>query len=159
MIIIENTGSIPEGWRTRLEQNLRLPTGMDSDMLDDQLKAAIAVVEKHTGTCIIDKTVTELFSLPKIKYFYNYRPSTITTIKKNGEALTASDYTLYSGFFILKSKALRDDVIEVEYNVVSKYNDDHKNVVIVIASALYNNPEGLGLIDMRKFNYLLNSIK
>lgn len=158
-----NTGSVPSGWKELLEKNARIPASFDDDLINHHLAAAIYYVERHRGEAIIDKTCKQIYTSISNSYYLVFKPATITSIKVDGTAITTEDYTLYNSttpsFFRLDTQT-DDQVVEVEYTVTAPdaIRDDIKNFVMMLATAYYNNPEGLPAMDMKRINLHLTSL-
>lgn len=156
-----NTGLLPVS-RQELEENLRLPEGMDSNLLDRLLLASVDYVESMANICLVNKEVKISYIGPLKYYNLKWKVDAITSVKVNGTALEVSDYTLYNnipGYITIVSTVNNDDVVEIEYTAAGKHDIYKANeVVIAYASAMYNNPEGLDELDMRRINNRLQSI-
>lgn len=156
-----NTGMMTVS-RQELEENLRLPVGMDQNLLERLILAATDYVESMANICLVNKDVKVSY-IGNLK-FYNlkWKVQEITTVKVSGTALTEDDYELYNNnpaYLKINTTVLPDDVVEIEYKAEGKSDLYRVNeVVIAYASALYNNPEGLDELDMRRINNRLTSI-
>lgn len=157
-----NIGTCPVN-RTMMEQNLRLPEGMDSDLLDRIIMSAIDYVEKVANICVVQKEVKISHEGFWRRYDLKWAVDTITSVKINDVEVLEEDYRLYNNnpaYLIIKNKMIYDDdIIDIEYT--SKENQDNQsaiNAIIAYGTALYNNPDGLEQLDMRRINNLLTTI-
>ena len=154
-----NTGCSPINLDA-LRNNLRLPSDMDSDLLCRLLDSAIDYVESMANHCLVDKTVKVSYIGNMTFYNLKWKVDTITSVKINGTITT--DFVLYHNnpsYIKINTMILADDVVEIEYE--AKGRDDiyrANEVVIAYASAMYNNPEGLDELDMKRINNRLTSI-
>lgn len=157
-----NIGMCPVN-RTMMEQNLRLPEGMDSDLLDRIIMAAIEYVERVANICVVQKEVKISHEGFWRRYDLKWAVDTITSVKINDVEVLEEDYRLYNNnpaYLIIKNKTIYDDdIIDIEYT--SKENQENQsaiNAIIAYGTALYNNPDGLEQLDMRRINNLLTTI-
>jgi hypothetical protein len=149
--------------RTMMEQNLRLPEGMDSDLLDRIICSAIDYVEKVANICVVQKEVKISHEGFWRRYDLKWAVESITSVKINDEVVDPADYKLYNNnpaYLVIKNKTIYDDdIIDIEY--VAKDNCQNQsaiNAIIAYGTALYNNPDGLEQLDMRRINNLLTTI-
>lgn len=145
-----------------LEENLRLPSGMDQNLLSRLIFSATDYVESMANICLVDKDVKVSYIGPLKFYNLKWKVEEIISVKVNGVSLSGLDYVLYNntpGYIQIISKVNDDDMVEIEYKALGK-NDNYKanELVIAYASAMYNNPEGLDELDMKRINNRLQSI-
>lgn len=156
-----NTGTMSVS-RQELEENLRLPSGMDQNLLERLILAATDYVEGMANICLVNKDVKVSYIGPLKYYNLKWKVDEITEVKVNGTALTDDDYILYDNnpaYLKIKTEIANDDMVEITYKAAGRADIYKANeVVIAYASALYNNPEGLDELDMRRINNRLTSI-
>jgi hypothetical protein len=154
-----NTGVYPIS-REQLQQNLRLPDNMDVDLLDRLLCSAIDYVEKMTNICMVSKIVTISHIGPYKFYDLKFKVSEIISVKINKVA--TQNYTLHNNqpsYLTIDDTIAETDVVDIEYTAEGTYyNYSANDLALAYASALYNNPEGLDELDMRRINNRLTSI-
>jgi hypothetical protein len=163
---INNTGSLPNGWKELLEKNLRLPANYSDDLINHCLESAISYVEKHLKIAIVNKNVVETFVRNQKSFYLTFVPTSVSSLKINNEVQVADeDYTLYSNgfpsFIRLEKTFYADDILEIDYHVSASgnVNSEVKNAVIMLASLYFNNPEGIPHLDLKRINIHLKSIK
>lgn len=144
-----------------LRQNLRIPDGMDVDLVKFYLKAALDHVENQTGQNLTSKTVTQIWSLSQKCYHLKFKACTINSVTINDEDV--SDKVVYSMdtetgvLFIEDVSYTGTDLIKVSYQTdADEINYDIQSLVLAVASNMYNNPEGLPQQDVKKMNMLTN---
>lgn len=158
-----NSGSSPVTV-AQMEANLRLPSGFDTALITRLIAAATSYAEKLTNIAMRAKTVKASFLGTRSIYDLKYLVNAVTSVKVDGEDVDAANYSVYKnsnpGYLVFENVEYEDDaLIEIEYTVTATTDNEALNeAVIAYASALYNNPEGLGQLDKRRFDSLFTTI-
>lgn len=145
----------------QLQQNLRLPAGMDVSLLDRLILSAVDYVEKVGNICLVDKdvkiTYVGYYPLYSLKWAAN--PDEDITVKVNGDTITDYKVSYNNPAYLKLGTRLEDgDFLEISYKAKASVNYNAIELVIAYASALYNNPEGIEELDMRRINNRLTTI-
>jgi hypothetical protein len=145
-----------------VESNLRLPIGMDADLLDRLILAATDYVEKTTNVCLVSKDVVVSY-VGKLKYYdLKFKAANVSNVKIAGVSILPSEYVVYHNqpsYVIINKDVKDDDIVEISYSSLGKHDNYALNeMVIIYASALYNNAEGLDELDMRRINNRLTTL-
>lgn len=162
MQLIKKVTSYPTTLEAMLRANLRIPDGMDTELVQLHLTAAIDYVEDQCGISITKKTVVQEYTLPLTKYKLKFLPETIDEVVVNDEDVT--DQVTYSedvqpGYIFFSEVYYNPDVNKIRISYSCKAMDMPpalQVLVLSIASQFYNNPEGLPSPDIKRINMLLN---
>lgn len=162
MQLIKTSVVYPTDLEGMLRANLRIPDGMDTDLVLLYLKAAIDYVEDQTGVSITKKDVVQEYTLPQTKYRLKFLPKDINEVLVNDDDMT--DDITYSedvqpGYIFINDVSYNADVNKIRIC----YNCDAADIppalsalILAIGSQFYNNPEGLPAMDVKRINMLLN---
>lgn len=152
---VQETNTTPTTDTTALRENLRLPSSFDDDLLTRLLKSAYSYVERHTGVALRDKDV--IITYPKqVSYPLLYKPTGTVVVKVNDVATTNFEY--YYNFVRITDEVLETDIVEISYSVLASTDEEIVNAAIMVASSLYNNPEGNSETDFKRLNNYLRSV-
>lgn len=159
MIKVTDIGSITGVTTTDLRNNLRLPPTIDEALLTTCLAAAVKHVEEATGQAIVSKNVTQAWIDNAQRLYLKYQADAVTTVKL-ADVDIIDECTIIKdvmpSVIILPTLEVGTNVVQVDYTCASHMTPNLKNVIIMIASMYYNNPEGLGPIDQARINNILN---
>ena len=161
MSIIETNSTSSPITLAQMQANLRLPDGMDEDLLNRLIPAATHYCELVTNIATRNKTVVATYIGPNTLYDLKYKAATVTTVKINNVATT--NFTNYlggnPGYVQIDDTIEASDIVQITYTVTGITTHEALNeCIIAYASALYNNPEGLSEMDMRRINFRLRTI-
>jgi hypothetical protein len=133
---------------------------MDEPLLHRLVCSAVDYIEKMANICMVDKEVKVSFVGPFDIYPLKFKVREITSVKVNGVEI--ENFTLYNNqpaYLVLTDMINNLDVVDIEYTADGKHDNYNANeLAIAYASALYNNPEGIGELDMRRINNRITSI-
>lgn len=161
MSIIETNSTDSPITLAQMLDNLRLPSGMDEDLINRLIPAATHYCELVTNIATRNKTVVATYIGPNTLYDLKYKAATVTTVKINNVATT--NFTNYlggnPGYVQIDDTIEASDIVQITYTVTGITTHEALNeCIIAYASALYNNPEGLSEMDMRRINFRLRTI-
>jgi hypothetical protein len=144
----------------QMEQNLRLPTGFDTPLIERLINAATDYIERTANVAIRSKNVIVTHLGNYSIYELKFAPTNVV-VSVNGIATT--DFTLsvnQPSYVKLTNKVQPLDEVKITYSVTGR-NDLHiaNEAIIIYASAMYNNPEGLEALDMRRINNFITTIQ
>lgn len=159
MISVTNTGSLSGVSIEDLQANLRMPAGLDELLLQTLLDAAVEQVEQSTGRAIISKSVVQKFIGWQPMYYLKYKAT--GTVDVTIDDVEATDTQIIkdvapSIVIINDTMTEANPIITIAYTTEGELTKSLKGVVLIIASMMYNNPEGLGAIDQARINNILN---
>jgi hypothetical protein len=169
MMGIKKTGvTYPDTLKALLIKNLRLPSDIatdDDSLIVSNLKSAIDYLEDTLSISITAKTVTQQWGTDINKYILKWQPTAITSIKINdGDDIKAQAQVVKDSvpsFFYLPYtvySTTEDNVITCIYTCAAETPAPAlEQLIIMLASMYYNNPEGLSVNDNRKVQILLNN--
>lgn len=161
MSIIETNSTSSPITLAQMKANLRLPDDMDEDLINRLIPAATHYCELVTNIATRNKTVISTYIGPNTLYDLKYKAATVTTVKINNVATT--NFTNYlggnPGYVQIDDTIEASDIVQITYTVTGITTHEALNeCIIAYASALYNNPEGLSEMDMRRINFRLRTI-
>lgn len=148
----------------QMEANLRLPSGFDTALITRLIASATDYVEKITNVAVRTRTVSAAYGGGQSIYDLKYLANAVTSVKVDGESYVVDDdYKVYNTaqpcYVKFTNRIDQESIVEIEYTVTATTNNEAINeVIIAYATAMYNQPEGLGELDMRRINNRLTSL-